>query len=488
MPELLARSSRQGRLTLATVTIGSGIALLDGTVVNIALKRMGLDLHASMAQLQWVVNGYMLSLSALILVGGTLGDRLGRRRMYLAGVAGFAVASGLCAVAQNADQLVATRVVQGVFAALLTPGSLAILQSSFRRRDRAAAIGTWAGVSGIAAAIGPFVGGFLLDHGGWRLIFAINLPLCAAVLLMGAGLPETRDEQNAGHFDLLGALSCALTLAGATFLLTSWRTAPVALSVLMALVMLGGAATFGVVERRPGAMLPLGLFASRVFSAANAMTFLVYGALGAAIFLLSLQLQVTSGYSPTGAGLASLPITVAMLFLSRRASVIADRTGPRLPMTVGPLTCAVGMALLAFVGAHAPYWTTVFPGMVVFALGLSTLVSPLTTAVLAAAPDRYAGTASGVNNAVARTGSLFAVAALPAMVGLTADRYADPVAMTHAYRAGQLICTGLLAGGGIVSWFGLAGTSPRRPAGQASGAVSGSAPGTTSATTSGGGE
>jgi len=451
---LLSRSSRQGRLTLATVTLGAGIALLDGTVVSIAVKSMGLGLHASLQQLQWVTNGYMLTLASLILVGGDLGDRLGRRRTYLVGVAGFGAASALCALAQDPTQLILMRVVQGVFAALLTPGSLAILQSTFRAEDRAWAIGRWAGVSGLATAAGPLVGGFLLDHGGWRWIFAINVPLCALVLWFGRGIPETREATGARRFDLPGAALGVLALAGSTYLLTSWREHP-APALAAGLVALAAGAGFVRSERRPGAMVPLGLFASRVFTAANLMTFLVYGALGAGMFLLVMQLEMTAGYGPTAAGLSSLPIAVMMLLFSARVAELAQRTGPRLPMSIGPMLCAVGMALLAGVRSSAPYWSSVFPGMLVFACGLTVLVSPLTAAVLGAAPEQHAGIASGINNAVARAGSLIAVAAIPAVVGLGGDAYRDPVILTSGYRHAQLLCAALLLLGGLVSWRGL---------------------------------
>jgi EmrB/QacA subfamily drug resistance transporter len=457
--ELLARSSVQGRLTLTTVTIGSGVALLDGTVVNIALPHIGTDLGASLAELQWVVNGYMLSLAALILVGGSLGDRLGRRQMYLLGVAGFAIASALCAFAQSPTELIVFRVIQGIAAALLTPGGLAIIQSSFRVEDRASAIGTWAGVSGVAAAIGPFIGGFLLEHGGWRWIFAINLPLCAIVLFLGLKVPESSSPTD-DDFDVAGAVAGAVALGSLTFALTSWRTAPLALIIAASVICLVAIVSFIVLERKPDAMMPVALFTSRVFTAANLMTFLVYGALGTVLFLLVLQLQVTVGYSAIAAGVATLPITIAMLLLSSRFAVIASRTGPRLPMTIGPLFCAGGVVLLAPVSSGTSYWLGVFPGIVLFALGLSGLVSPLTSAVLAAAPDEHAGVASGVNNAVARAGSLLAVAALPALVGLSGEDYKNPVVLTAGYHSGQLICAGLLAAGGIVSWIGLRNTGP----------------------------
>lgn len=454
MAELLARGAPAGRRTLATVTLGSGMALLDGTVVNIAVKELGRDLDATLPELQWVINGYMLALSALILVGGSLGDRWGRRRVYLAGVAAFGLASLLCALAQTPEQLVAMRVLQGVAAAALTPGSLAILQSSFRPEDRAAVIGTWAGVSGLAAALGPLVGGFLLDHGSWRWIFLINVPLCALVLWLGRTIPESRDDQPRA-FDGRGAVLGVIALAGLSHVLTGWRTLSDLHLVIAGAITLLATLAFVISQRRPSAMVPLDLFRHPVFSAANLMTFLVYGALGAVMFLLVLQLQVTSGYGPIAAGLAALPVTVALLFLSSRFAQLAQRTGPRLPMTIGPMICAVGVGLLAGIADRAPYLSSVFPGMVLFALGLATLVAPLTAAVLAAAPDRLAGIASGINNAVARSGSLLAVAALPAAVGLGSREYDDPVALTAGYQTALLVCAALLVLGGVVSWVGL---------------------------------
>jgi len=459
--EFLELSSARGRWTLATVIIGSGIAILDGTVVNVAVRTIGDDLGASLSQVQWVLNGYLLTLAALILVGSSLGDRHGRKRVYLIGVGAFGVASILCAFAQDPNQLIAFRVLQGVAGALLTPGALALIQASFRPEDRAAAIGRWAGVTGVAAAVGPFVGGFLVEHAGWRWIFAINIPLCVAVLALSPHVPESKDEEETAPFDVTGAVLGVLALGLLTYLLTSWRSLPSGLVVGGAVVSLVAGAAFVLAERRPGAMAPVELFASRVFTAANLMTFLVYGALSAVLFLLVLQLQVTSGYSALEAGLATLPITVVMLLFSSRAAVLAARTGPRFPMSIGPVLCAAGVVLLSFIDDDASYFLHVFPGMLLFSVGLTSLVSPLTAAVLAAAPDRHAGVASGINNAVARAGSLLAVAALPALVGLSGADYRHPSVLTDGFRHGQWICALLLAAGGAVSWYGLRGPAGR---------------------------
>ncbi|MCW2867294.1 MAG: major facilitator transporter [Marmoricola sp.] len=460
----LTLDSLRGRLVLGTVILGSGIALLDATVVNIALRRIGTDLGAALTALQWVSNGYLLSLASLILVGGALGDRLGRRRVYLAGVIGFGLGSGLCALAQDPVQLVGFRVLQGVAAALLAPGGLAILQSTFAPQDRPAAIGTWAGVSGLATAVGPFLGGLLVEHAGWRWIFAINLPLCLAVVLLGLRVvPESRDEETSGRFDVLGAVVAVLALGSTTYVLTAWRSLGAAQVLAVSVLAVVAWVVFLLLERRPHAMAPVALFSSRVFAAANAMTMLVYGALGTVLFFLVLQLQTTLGWSPVAAGAATLPITVVMLLLSSRLSVLAARLGPRVPMAVGPVLCATGTLLLSRVGPGASYVVDVFPGITVFALGLASLVSPLTVTVLAAVPDSHAGVASGINNAVARAGSLLAVAALPALVGLGGQQYADPQALTGGYRRALVVAAAMLLLGGAVSWFGLRGTGRRTP-------------------------
>ena len=440
-----------GRAVVLAAVLGSGMTMLDGTVVNVALRTIGEDLDASLAELQWISNGYLLSLSSFILLGGSLGDRFGRRRMFVVGTVWFALASLLCGIAPNPEVLIAARVLQGLGAALLTPGSLAMIQGAFVREDRARAIGAWSGLGSIAAAIGPFVGGGLVQYADWRWIFLINLPLAVVTVVVAQrAVPETLDPHAPRRFDLVGAVLAALALGGLTYALIEWGSAgaPWAL-VVTALATVGYLAD----ERRSDhPMLPLGIFADRTFSAANAMTLVVYAALGAVLFFLVLQLQTVAGYGALEAGLATLPMTVCMLLLASRGGELGTRIGPRIPMTVGPLVMAGGVLLLLRVGEDVSYWTDVFPGITVFGLGLALMVAPLTATVLAAAPDEHAGIASGVNNAVARAGSLLAVAALPVAVGLMGEEYADPAVFDAAYGSALLICAGLLAAGGAISW------------------------------------
>jgi EmrB/QacA subfamily drug resistance transporter len=451
----IALSSRTGRFVIASAVLGSGMAMLDGTVVNVALVRLGEELHASMSDLQWITNGYLLALASLILLGGSLGDRYGRRRIFLLGVVWFAAASAACGLAQSPGQLVVARVLQGVGGALLTPGSLALIQSTFRPDDRGKAIGAWSGLGGVAAAVGPFLGGWLVQYASWRWAFLINVPIGAVtVWIARATVPESKDEAAAPGFDTTGAVLASLALGTITFALIQAETLGAAMaSAVAALGILLGVA-FVLVERSsPHPMIPPPLFRSRQFNAANGMTLLVYAALGSVFFFLTLQLQTVLGYGPMLAGLASLPVTILMLFLAARGGQLAARIGPRIPMTVGPLVCAVGAALLSRVGAGTTYWTGVLPGVTIFGLGLCLLVAPLTATVLAAAPDRYAGVASGVNNAVARAGSLLAVAALPAIVGLRGADYTHPETFSAAYGKAMLICALLLTAGGGLSWL-----------------------------------
>jgi EmrB/QacA subfamily drug resistance transporter len=454
---LIARGSPQGRWVLTAAVLGSGMAMLDGTIVNIALRSIGNDLGASLPQLQWVVNAYLLTLASLILVGGSLGDHLGRRRVFMVGVAWFALASALCGVAQSPDQLIVARLLQGIGAALLTPGSLAMIQSSFRTADRGRVIGQWAGLGGIAAAIGPLLGGWIVDNASWRWIFLINVPVALAVLLVAARhVPETRDLEAARGFDVLGAALAAAGLGGATYALIEAGSARTAYVVAAALAGAAALVAFVLYERRHhDPLVPLHLFSSRTFSVANLLTLLVYGGLGAMLFFLVLQLQVVAGWSPLKAGLSTLPLTLVMLLLSSRSGALAARIGPWLPLSVGPLLCGAGALVLREVGPRTGYFTGVLPGVLVFSSGLVLLVAPLTASVLAAAPDRYAGIASGINNAVARTGSLLAVAALPAVVGIGGEDYQRPAAFAAGYQQALLVCAVLLFAGGAVAFVGL---------------------------------
>ena len=440
-----------GRGVLLAAVLGSGMAMLDGSVVDVALKPIGKDLDASLAQLQWITNGYLLLLASLILLGGALGDRLGRRRVFVVGVVWFALASMLCGLAPDPNLLIIARVLQGIGGALLTPGSLAIIEAVFVKADRARAIGAWSGLGSIAAAVGPCVGGALVQYADWRWIFWSNAPIAAVTVVVALRyVPETRTVSE-GRFDVLGSVLAALFLGGLTYWLIEWGTS-LALAALPVGVVSG--VCFIVWERRTRhPMMPLEMFASRNFSAANAMTLLVYAALGAITFFLVIDLQTVLGYGALEAGAATLPLTAVMLLLAARGGALGARIGPRIPMTVGPLVMAVGVAWLSRVGDGTSYWTGVLPPVVVFGLGLALLVAPLTATVLAAAPDDRAGIASGVNNAVARAGSLLAVAALPVAVGLSGDQYADPVAFDAAYSKAMLICAALLAVGGLISWF-----------------------------------
>jgi EmrB/QacA subfamily drug resistance transporter len=445
-----------GRWVLLATVLGSGLAFIDATVVNIALPRIGVELGADAAGLQWTVNGYTLSLAALILLGGSLGDRYGRRRVFVIGVGWFAAASLLCGLAPNIETLIAARVLQGVGGALLTPGALAILETSFHPQDRAKAIGAWSGLGGIAGALGPFLGGWLVEVSTWRLVFLINLPLAALVAAVALRhVPETRNPDAARTIDVTGALTGAVGLGGLTFGFTAWPAlGPTAPAVLLTLgIGIAGLVGFILTERRSQhPMLPLDVFASRAFTAANLVTFTVYAALGGVFFLVVLNLQVVSGYPPLAAGTAMLPITVLMLLLSARAGALAGRIGPRLPMTIGPIMCAGALLLLARIGPDAPYPTTVLPAVILLGLGLSLTVAPLTATALGSVDDRHAGVASGVNNAVARAAGLLAVAILPLAAGLGTGRLTDPAALEPTYRTAMLICAGLLVAGAATAF------------------------------------
>ncbi|MDL5158614.1 MFS transporter [Actinomycetospora sp. Odt1-22] len=449
----LRMGSAAGRWVLVTTVLGSGLAMLDSTVVNVALERIGSDFGAEFAGLQWTINAYTLTLAGFILLGGSLGDRFGRRRIFLVGVVWFALASALCGFAPSIEVLIAARALQGVGGALLTPGSLALISASFHGEDRAAAIGAWSGLAGVAGAVGPFVGGWLVEW-NWRAVFLINLPLAAVVLLAALRhVPESRDPSAARHLDVPGTVLALVGLGAVTWALTEAGEAGASVAVVTTGVAgVVALVAFVLVERRSRSpLVPPDLFANPRFSALNGVTLLMYAALGVLFVLLVLQLQVVAGFSPLTAGLSTLPITLVMLLLSARAGRLATRIGPRIPMTAGLVVAAGGMLLLLRVGPGASYWTDVLPAVVLFALGLSATVAPLTATVLDAADDRHAGIASGVNNAVARAANLLAVAVIPAAAGIAGADYTNPVAFSAGYHRAVVIAACLLLAAAVVT-------------------------------------
>lgn len=446
-------ASSTGRWVVLTTVLGSAMALLDATVIGVALPRIGEDLDADLAALQWTVNAYMLTLAALILLGGALGDRYGRRRIFVIGVVWFGLGSLMCGLAPTSGVLILARALQGIGGALLTPGSLALIQASFHPDDRSRAVGLWSGLGGVGAAIGPFVGGWLVDGPGWRWVFLLNVPftvLCVPVALRH--VPESRDPKATGRFDVLGAVLGAASLGLVTYALIDesvW-------SGLAGVVL--GVAFVAVEKRRPEAMLPLSMFASRQFTAVNLVTLCVYAAFGGFFFLVALQLQVVVGYSALGAGTALLPTTVLMLLLSARSGELAERIGPRIPLSVGPLLCAAGMMLMLRVGVGASYFVDVLPALMVMGFGMVALVAPLTSTVLASVETSRAGIASGINNAAARVAGLIAVAALPLLAGMGPEAYRSAVEFGETFRRAIPICAGALVAGSLIAW-----STVRRP-------------------------
>jgi EmrB/QacA subfamily drug resistance transporter len=462
----VAFASRQGRLVLAAAVTASGIAFLDGTVVNVALPRIGADLGGGFATLQWVVDAYLLTLGSLVLVGGALGDLLGRRRVFHAGIVGFGAASLGCALAPTAGVLVGARAVQGVASALLVPGSLALMSSLFEGSDRGRAIGAWSGLSGVFTALGPFVGGFLVmswTH-GWRLVFLINVPLCvAAIALSRAAVPNLPGNRRGAHLDIAGAALVTAGLGLVVYPLIEWqrlaRAAAVGLLVAGAVAL----AAFLLVERRVAEpMLPLRLFRIRTFSVANAVTFVVYAALGATGFLLGVTLQLGLGYSPVEAGAATLPITLFLLLFSSRVGGLVPRLGGRLLLTAGSVVMAWGLLLLGRIDEHSHYWTGVLPGVLVFAAGLVLVVAPVTTTVLGDVGAEHSGAASGTNNAVARIGSLIAVAVLPLTSGLATVGPGDAAGIADGFQSAMWATAGLCVLGGLLALVGLPSVSHGR--------------------------
>jgi EmrB/QacA subfamily drug resistance transporter len=451
----LRYGSGSGRWVLLATVLGSAMASIDATVVGIALPAIGRDFHSNLAGLQWVVTAYTLTLAGLLLFAGALGDRYGRKRIFVIGVIWFALASLICGAALNTTMLIAARALQGVGAALLTPGSLAIIEASFVPEDRGKAIGAWSGYSGVGTAIGPFIGGWLIQAVSWRLIFAINLPIAAAVIAVALRhVPESRDLQATGRVDVGGGALVTLGLIGLTYGLIEgpikgWSS-PLPLTALIVGIALFAAFIWR--ERRAAApVMPLSLFRSTQFNAANVATFVVYAALGGALFLLPIQLEQVSGYTALEAGISLLPVTAIMLALSAKSGELAARIGPRLQMTVGPLVIGVGLALFARIGYSGNYFTEVLPAVLVFGFGLAINVAPLTATVLSAVSDEHAGAASAVNNDVARGASLIAVAVLPAAAGLSGTSYLHPAAFSAGFRSAVFMSAVLCGFGAIVS-------------------------------------
>jgi EmrB/QacA subfamily drug resistance transporter len=470
-PSELTYSSIRGRWVLTATVLGSSVASLDATVVGIALPRIGKDFHTGVASLQWVVTAYTLTLAAFLLLGGTLGDRYGRKRIFQFGVIWFAVASALCGLAPTAATLIAARGLQGIGAALLTPGSLAILQASFAPEDRSRAIGAWSGLGGLASAAGPVVGGYLLAVGSWRWVFYLNLPLAAAVVLIThLHVPESFDESSKGRVDVPGAVWAIVGLGALTYPLieapgVGWGNPAIITCLVVAVV---GFTAFVLTERRTeNPMLPPALFTSRQFVATNVVTFLVYAALAGALFLLPVELQQVSGYSPLESGLALIPVTVLMLLFSARSGRIAARIGPRLQMTTGPIVAGVGLFLMTRAATDSNYFSGVLPGVMVLGAGLVITVAPLTSTAMSSAPGGHVGIASAVNNDVARAGGLIAVAVLPVISGLTGDAYLHAHQFATGFRTAGIVCAILCVAGGVLAGFTIRNTlrMPDEPGG-----------------------
>lgn len=448
----LRTGSTHGRWVIAAAVLGSGVAFLDGTVVNAALPSIAADLDTDLAGIQWVLSAYLLTLGSLVVIGGSLGDRWGRKRVFVAGLLGFAITSGLCAAAPSIELLIGARALQGVAAALLVPGSLAIVSSSFHPDDRGRAIGTWAGFSGVSSALGPFLGGWLIDALSWRYVFLINLPLVAvAVVVTMRHVPESRDETVTGRIDFAGGGLLVVGLVGLVYALIEgpsggWSGVVVVLGVVGALALVA----FVVLELRlDHPMVDMATFRSWQFSGANLATLSVYAGLSATLFLLVVHLQEDLDYSALEAGAAFLPATALMLVLSPRSGALSQRIGPRIPMTVGPLVLGVGILLLSRVSPGSTYAASVLPGVVVIGVGLTITVAPLTTAVLGAVADAHAGMASAINNAVARIAGLLAIAVIPAAAGLAGEG----LSWDEGFERALVITAIVASSGGVVSWL-----------------------------------
>jgi EmrB/QacA subfamily drug resistance transporter len=470
--------TRSQRFTLVAAILGSGVAAIDGTIVNVALPAIQADLGGGLEAQQWISNAYLLTLGSLILIGGSLGDIYGRRRVFALGVGAFGVLSLACAVAPNIETLIAARALQGVAGALLTPSSLAIIAAAFSDHERGAAIGSWTAWGGIAVIVGPLAGGLIVDQASWRWIFAINVPLVLVTLaLVRAAVPDAPTVPR--RVDVLGAGLCALGLAGIVFALIEqprfgWGSPLIVVALLGGLVAL--ACFVGYEKRASHPMLRLDLFGRRNFSVANLQTLTIYAGLSVLFFFLFIFLQQVAGYSALRAGLTTIPSTLIMFTLSRRFGALADRYGPRFFLSAGPLTAAVGILLFLRAGTETSYVYDLLPALIVFSLGLAMTVAPLTATVLADADESDAGIASGINNAIARVAGLIGISAIGAVVAgqLPEGTFGPTQTSVDAFRVALLICAALVASGGIVA---LAIENPRRqvkaehcPGGQLAGA------------------
>lgn len=432
-------------LTLVATIIGSGVVFLDGTIVNLALPKIASGLHGRFSDLQWIADGYLLSLSSLILLGGSLGDIFGRKRTYLIGLIGFGSVSLLCGLSPSIGFLIGLRILQGVFGALLVPGGLAIINTNFERSERGAAIGTWSAWSGILSAIGPLVGGYIIDAISWRWIFFINIPLIIVCYLLAVrGIKESRDTRPR-RVDSTGAMLCALALGGITYGLIEGPVSNWSAHAIAALI-IGAGSIIGFLwyeSQHKDPMMELGLFRSRNFSGSNIMTFAMYGALAGFMFALVIYMQTKLGYSALKSGASLLPVSIMLLLFSRRVGGLSSKFGPRIFMTAGPILAAFGMLSLASYSKGDDYWLFLQPRVLLFSIGLVLLVAPLTTTVMTSVDESDSGIASGINNAVSRIAGLFVIA----LLGLAGAG--------GVYRFSMILCGCLAAAAGVVSYLSI---------------------------------